>query len=95
MADSAQITVNLVELEKSEKDLADLSKKMANRYVKVQFINAKGLVADNMIAIASQLNEFGLALTDLIQKTEIAVAKTRVSFTGMDNSLAQWWGTGE
>lgn len=95
MADSVQIKVDTAELEKSERKLSTLSKSIANRRVKVKFTNAKGAVADNLITAADQLNEIGVALTDLIQKTETAITNTRVSFTNADNVLAQWWGSSE
>lgn len=95
MADSVQITVNTAELETSEKKLQTLSKSVSNRRVKVQFTSAKGAVADNLITAANQLNEIGTALASLIQKTQTAVANTRVLFTGTDEDLAQWWGSME
>ncbi len=95
MADSVQIQVNTVELEKSEKKLSTLSKNIANRRVKVQFTNAKGGVTDNMIAAAEQLNGIGAALACLISKTETAVINTRVSFIETDNVIAQWFGVME
>lgn len=95
MADSVQIKVDTAELEKSERKLSTLSKNIANRRVKVQFPNAKGTVVDNLIIAANQLNEIGAALASLIQKTEIAITNTRVSFTNTDNELAKWWGSSE
>ena len=95
MADSVQIKVDLAELEKSEKKLSSLSKSISNRCVKVQFRNAKGHVADDLVIAASQLNGIGVALADLISKTETAITNTRVSFTSVDNELAQWWGSVE
>ena len=95
MADSVQIKVDTAELEKSEKKLSALSKNITNRRIKVQFKNAKGTVADNLITVAEQLNEIGAALAELIKKTETAVTNTRVSFTNTDNILAQWWGSSE
>lgn len=95
MADSVQIKVDTAELEKSEKKLSKLSRSIANRRVRVQFTNAKGPVADNLVTAATKLNEIGAALASLIQKTETAITNTRVSFTNTDNALAQWWGTSE
>lgn len=95
MADSVQIKVDTAELEKREKELSALSKSIKNRCVKVQFTYAKGSVADNLIAAAGQLNEIGVALSDLIQKTETAITNTRVSFSNTDGALAQWWSSSE
>lgn len=95
MADTVQIKVDISELEKSERTLSALSKNISSRRVKVQFTNAKGSVADNLIATANQLNEIGAALSSLIQETETAVMNTRVAFTNTDASLAQWWGSSE
>lgn len=95
MADSVQIKVNTAELEKSERKLSILSKSISNRRVKVQFVDAKGAVVDNLSTAANQLNEIGAALACLIQKTETAITNTRVSFTNTDNTLAQWWGSSE
>ena len=72
-----------------------LSKSISNRRVKVQFTNAKGAVADNLTTAANQLNEIGVALASLIQKTETAITNTRVSFTNTDNALAQWLSSSE
>lgn len=95
MADSVQIKVDIAELEKSERKLSALSKSISHRHIKVQFANAKGAVADNLTTAATQLNEIGAALANLIQKTETAITNTRVSFTNTDNVIAQWWGSSE
>lgn len=95
MAGSVQIKVDIAELEKSERKLSTLSKNITNRRVKVQFTNAKGPVADNLITAANQLNTIGVTLASLIKKTETAITNTRVSFASTDNALAQWWDTSE
>ncbi len=95
MVDSVQIKVDIAELEKSERKLSTLSKSISNRRAKVQFTNAKGAVADNLITAANQLNGIGVALDILIKKTETAITNTRVSFTNTDNAIAQWWGSSE
>lgn len=95
MGDSVQIKVNMAELEKNERTLAALSRSITNRKVKVQFTNAKGAVADNLIDVANQLNKIGTVLASLIQNTETATINTRISFTNSDNALAQWWLMGD
>lgn len=95
MADSVQVKVNLEELEIGEKRLQKLSKSIANRRVNLQFTEEKGAVADNLLLAAKQLNEVGTTLADLIQKTEMAVTNTRVSFINADEMSAQWFGPSE
>ena len=95
MANLVQIKVDTVELEKSEKELLTKLKKKINISAEVHFINAKGSVADNLITVATQLNEIGDALANLIHKTQTAITNTRVTFTNTDNMLAQWWGSSE
>lgn len=91
MSGSVEIRVNILELEKSEKKLAALSKSIAGRKVKVTFSSSKGAAADSIAAAAEQLNEIGTVLADLIKKTETAVTNTMISFTNTDGQIAKWF----
>lgn len=95
MADSVQISIDAAELERSEHDLGMLANNITNRRVRVHFSKAKGSVANNLLDVANQLNGIGSALSLLIRKTEVAIRNTRVSFTAVDNAVAQWFNSSE
>ena len=89
MGESKEIKVNVSELEESEEKLIRLLNNIENRRVKVNLINTKGNVADNLIAVAKQLNDIGCVLSDLVKRTEIVVKTARISFKHTDNCFAQ------
>lgn len=96
MADSTQITINVQELEKSEKELEVLLKSIENRRVNVSLVNAKGKTADQVRKTEKQLNQIAISMQSLIEKTKNAVANSRVMFSDMDeNKLVQLWGVME
>ena len=88
----SSINVNLVKTEEIEKQLSALQKKTANRKVKIDFVNTKGNLAEEMVNAAFQLNEIGTALATFIGQTEKVVQNARVSFDDADKESAKFFG---
>lgn len=88
----SSINVNLVKTEEIEKQLSALQKKTANRKVKIDFVNTKGNLAEEMVNAAFQLNEIGTALATFIGQTEKVVQNARVSFDHADKESAKFLG---
>lgn len=88
MKNDVEIRIDTKVLEKKEKQLAELYKKIESRRLNVHFSQGKGNVVNELLEIASQLNEIGESLGVIIKKTETVVMKTRVSFIETDNLLA-------
>lgn len=95
MAFSKEISVNLKELEKGEKQLGDLAASIANRKLNISLTTARGGVATELQTAARELQQLGSALQLLVSQTQKAVNCARVGFEEMDEQLAAWFGVTE
>ena len=95
MAFKNQISVNIKELEKCEKQLGDLAASLANKQLKISMFTAMGDTSDQLRESAAELRKLSDALQKLVTQTQKAVNSTRVGFEDMDEKLAAWFGITE
>jgi hypothetical protein len=83
-----EIKVVYTELLKSESELSELLINMSDRSVNLTFTKAKGSVPERMVEVANELNEIGVTLENLIEKTKKYIIATRVMFQTTDQTLS-------
>ena len=90
-----EIKVDLEKVKEIEQELSSLQRQVEDRKVNVSFVNAKGSLAEEMINVASSLNEIKAVLTTIMEKTEKIVTGAKDSFENVDAELAELLGLGE
>lgn len=90
-AKQTEIKVNIAVLDMKAKELFQLGENLFNRRVEIQFTHAKGDVADNLLAVAEQLNAMGDALATLALNTHMTISYARHKFAEADLANANLW----
>lgn len=91
VAMKAEIKVNLSTLNVKAKELSQLGENLSNRRVEIQFTHAKGDVADNLLAVAEQLNAMGDTLAILALNTYATLVYAKQKFIEADVKNANLW----
>ena len=86
-----ELKVRFDEIEKNEKELEVLLKKIENKRLNIVFSNTKGAVADEVIEAANQLNQIADAMQTLIEKTKRSITNSRVMFEEEEKQSKQNW----
>lgn len=90
-AKQTEIKVNIAVLDMKANELCQLGGNLSNRRVEIQFTHAKGDVADNLLAVAEQLNAMGDTLAILALNTYAALIYAKQKFTEADIKNANLW----
>lgn len=90
-----EIKVNLKEVEIIGQELSSLQNQVVNRKLNINLANTKGNIAEEVMSVATNLNEIRDAFTTLMAQTEKIVNSAKNSFENADEELAEFFETGE